>query len=79
MAVLLGAISKIPKSLREEVKQFIREESQESGQGYTYRYKVVRGQDILLKEKNRMPIKRWNMDSDVAIHIAERLNKINNK
>ena len=62
--------------LSEEHKQFIREESQEAGQGYTYRYKVLRGEDILLKEKNNAPIQKWYFDYEDAIEIAKRLNKV---
>jgi len=62
--------------LSEEHKQFIREESQEAGQGYTYRYKVLRGQDILLKEKNNAPVQKWYFDYENAIEIAKRLNKV---
>ena len=62
--------------LSEEHKQFIREESQEAGQGYTYRYKVLFGQDVLLKEKNNVPVQKWYFYRENAIEIAKRLNKV---
>lgn len=63
--------------LNEYEKQFIREELQEAKQGYTYRAKILRGQPILLKERNNTPIQKWYFEFDVAKKIAERLNKIN--
>lgn len=69
--------SKDRTTLSEEEKQFIREESQESGQGYTYRAKVLFGQQIVLKEKNRTPVKKWVVDNyEIAKKIAERLNRV---
>ena len=73
-----GGVGEDRTVLSEDEKQFIREESQESGQGYSYRAKVLFGEDIVLKEKDRRPIKKWAFDNyEIAKKIAERLNKVN--
>ncbi len=65
-------------ALNEEERQFIREESQESGQGYTYRAKVLFGDYIVLKEKNNSPIQKWKFDNYlIAKKISEKLNQKN--
>jgi hypothetical protein len=65
--------------LTPDEQQFIREEAEEAGQGYTYRAKVLFGNDILLKEKNNRPVQKWYFDFEVAKKIADRLNKINER
>lgn len=65
------------KKLSEEEKQFIREEAQESGQGYTYRAKVLQGQQVVLKEKGNRPIQKWTVDNYfIAKTIADKLNHL---
>jgi hypothetical protein len=79
MSIFLGAVKKASKSrnvLSAEEKQFFREESQESGQGYNYRPKILFGREILLKEKNGRPIQKWFIDFDSAIILAKKLNKL---
>ena len=77
MAVLLGAIKGTKRiTLNADEKQFIREESQNSGQGFKYRAKILYGRSILLKERNNFPVQKWYMDFDVAKKIAEKLNKL---
>ena len=63
-------------ALSEEEKQFVREESQNSGQGFTYRAKVLHGAIVVLKERNGNPVQKWSVDNfDIAKKIADRLNK----
>jgi hypothetical protein len=78
MSIFLGAVKSNKKriGLNEEEKQFFREESQESGQGYNYRAKILFGREILLKEKNNTPIQKWFMEFDSAKKIANKLNKL---
>jgi hypothetical protein len=67
-------------ALTEEEKQFIREESQDSGQGYTYRPKILYGRQVILKEKNGNPVKKWYVDNyEVAKKISDRLNDASSK
>lgn len=75
IAKKVGATKKVGV-LNEYAKQFIREESQDSGQGYTYRAKILRGEPILLKELKNQPIKKFYFDFNEAVEIAKKLNKV---
>lgn len=75
-----GGIEKERTTLSEEEKQFIREESQNSGQGFTYRPKILFGQQIILKEKGNTPIQKYYVDNyQIAKKISDKLNSINEK
>lgn len=65
-------------TLSPEERQFIREESEESGQGYTYRTKILFGQQIILKEKDGRPIQKFYIDNyEIGKKISAALNKAN--
>lgn len=67
-------------ALSEEEKQFVREESQDAGQGYTYRTKVLRGEQIILKEKDGKPIQKFTVDNfEVGSKMSAMLNKASDK
>ena len=59
----------------EDILRFLESEGKNS-KGYTYRAKLLWGQEIVLKEKNGNPIEKFVIgDYDEAVYIAKELNK----
>jgi hypothetical protein len=60
-------------------KEFIQEELKNGkGEGFSYRAKVLFGQDVVIRSKNGTPIKKWAFDNfTIAKKIADKLNQGN--
>ena len=61
--------------LSPEEQEFVKQESK-NAKGFTYRWKILRGEDIVLKEQNGAPVQKFYVDDiDVGKKIADLLNR----
>ena len=69
------SISGNKKKFNKEILDFLNKEGKKS-KGFTYRAKVLWGQEIVLKEKNGVPIQKFVFnDFQLCVDISKELNK----
>ena len=61
--------------LSPDEQEFVKQESK-NAKGFTYRWKILRGEDIVLKEQNGAPVQKFYVDDiDTGRKIADLLNR----